>query len=127
MLTLTETSVTSPDAQHTLEMLQRQDEEGMMWSLTCLEQMNVRLALSQDARDILHYFPPAAFIPALCGVLSREVSLLYFSSCPQPVEIATHLKCTRRHNAPQRQSPLKPSPRASAAPHHVDSAHSTVI
>ena len=39
------------------------DEEAMMWSLTCLEQMNERIALSSDARDILQQFPPAAFIP----------------------------------------------------------------
>ena len=62
------------DPQHILEMIQRQDEEAMMWSLTCLEQMNERLALSSDARDILHCFPPTAFIPALCGILSREAS-----------------------------------------------------
>ena len=64
---------TMEDPQHILEMLARNDEEGLMWSLTCLEQMNERLALSSDAREILHYFPPSAFVPALIGVLTREV------------------------------------------------------
>jgi len=73
------------DAGHILEMLQRTDDEAMMWSLQCLEQMNERLALSSDAREILHHFPPAAFVPALCGILQREVKK---PVCSEPCLVA---------------------------------------
>jgi len=67
-----------------LEMIQRQDDEAMMWSLTCLEQMNEKLAMSSDAREMLHCFPPQAFIPALCTILSREVN------SPSPHQLWVH-------------------------------------
>ena len=56
------------------EYIQRGDDEACMFHLQCLEEMNERLVMSSDAREMLHNFPPSIAVPALCSILNREVT-----------------------------------------------------
>ena len=35
--------------------------------------MNHNLVMAQDVREMVRAFPPSLFVPALCGILAKEV------------------------------------------------------